>query len=240
MKNFFKQVASGNVGDLGKSVSSALGSLSSGQGAASNDLMKNINLGNLLGAAGVGGILGALIGGKKAKKMMKGAAKMGGVAAAGALAWKFYEKWSQSKSTQAIPQAETTIAQHAQESYNEENRTALVLLEAMVFAARADGHIDETEQGHIHNAVEALFPGQNMSAFLDTLLQKPVDPIALAAKVHSKEEAQDLYRLSCAVIVIDTYMERSYLDGLAEALQLQELEKNNLEKEALAAQSTAN
>ncbi len=260
MKNLFDQVKSGNLGDLGKTVSSALGSgnkLAHSGGAQVSDLMKNMNMGGLLGAAGVGGILGALMGGKKAKKMAKGALKVGGTAAVGMLAWQFYQKWSQSQSTPPQQQQNTHYPQthgHTQEQYTtqqhpqpaiqqnttqeftQQDSTALILLEAMVFAARADGHIDAEEQQNIHNAVEALFPGQNMSAFLDTLLQKPIDPNALAAKVHSKEEAYDLYRLSCAIITIDSFMERSYLDGLAKALQLQEIEKMNLEKEALAAQ----
>ena len=53
----------------------------------------------------------------------------------------------------------------------------------MVFAARADGHIDDKERANIHNAVESLFPGRDMAQVLDTLLNKPLDPASLASRI---------------------------------------------------------
>ncbi len=119
-----------------------------------------------------------------------------------------------------------------------EDTTGLILLEAMVFAARADGHIDEEEQAYIRNAVESLFPEKEMALILNDLLQKPIDPNALAAKVNNPEEAADLYRLSCAAIEVDSFMERSYLDGLAQALRIDEAQKTALEQEAQAVRAS--
>ncbi len=241
MKNIFDAVKSGNMGDIGANLNSALGGGTSAiKGAASS--MGGV--GGLLGSAAIGGLMGALFSGKKTKKIAKKAMVVGGTAAAGALAWNFYQKWSQSKSApQQASQAQAQPAQYqAPQTQNQPAQalpaaesTAIILLEAMVFAARADGHIDDDERQNIHNAAEALFPGQGVVHFLDELLQKPIDPNALAAKVQNKEEAYDLYRLSCAAIDIDSFMERSYLDGLAQALGLNEAEKSTLEQEAMAA-----
>ena len=49
-------------------------------------------LGGLLGSAALGGLFGALMSGKTARKVAQGALMAGGTAAVGALAWKFYQK----------------------------------------------------------------------------------------------------------------------------------------------------
>ncbi len=248
MKGLFDAVKGGGFGDISKSLNDALGGKldsvikSAGGKGASMPSGGFGSVGGLLGSAAIGSVLGALFSGKKSKKIAKKVAKnavlVGGTAAVGALAWKFYQQWSQSSPAQNnqfgdTPQQQQTPIQAAPES-NVTDATALVLLEAMVFAARADGHIDEEEKAYIQNAVESLFPDQEMSATLSSFLEKPIDPISLAAKVNSADEAQDLYRLSCAAINIDSFMERSYLDGLAKALNIEEAQKNSLELEALA------
>lgn len=246
----------GKVGDL----------LNSGMGKAKEGLSQipadKLNLGGMLGSAAIGGLLGALFGGKGVAKVAKGALMVGGTAAAGALAWKFYQKWSQSQVTAqtvsvpgqdsgtppaSIPQAAppvapsgwpTALQQEAAALPPAEN-TALLLLEAMIFAARADGHIDEEEQAHIQNATAALFPGQEMHALLEHMLTKPIDPSALAARVQNPEEGRDLYRLSCTAVHVDNFMERSYLDGLAQALGISAEQKAQLEREAEEARREA-
>ncbi len=244
MKNIFDAVKGANLGNIGSNLSSVLGG--NAAAGAKNVASSMGGVGGLVGSAAIGGLMGALFSGKKAKKMAKGALVVGGTAAAGALAWNFYQKWSQSNNAPQQTQTPTQGAYTAQQSEQTQSQalpqaesTAIILLEAMVFAARADGHIDEEEKQNIHNATEALFPGQQISGLLDNLLQKPIDPVSLAAKVQNKEEAYDLYRLSCAAIDIDSFMERSYLDGLAKALNLNEAEKSNLEQEAMAARQQA-
>ncbi len=259
MKNIFDVVKGGNFAEISQGLNSALGgkldtvmknagSMAGHKGAAPSMPNALSGVGGLLGATAVGGVLGALFGGKKAaKKMAKGAVLVGGTAAAGALAWKFYQKWAEGKG-QAPASAPASYGQFGDAPASSqgqqcaqpapamavEDTTALILLEAMVFAARADGHIDAEEQAYIHNAVEALFPNKEMAVILNELLEKPIDPLSLAAKVKNPEEAADLYRLSCAAINVDSFMERSYLDGLAKALNLNDSQKNTLEQEAAA------
>lgn len=236
--------AGGLGGGLGDTLNNAMGKAKQGMGQIPTD---KLNVGGMLGSAAIGGLLGALFGGKGVGKVAKGALMVGGTAAAGALAWKFYQKWSQNQVTaetvsvpgqisqagQAAPSGwPTALQQEPQAALPPAENTALLLLEAMIFAARADGHIDEEEKAHIQNATTALFPGQEMNALLEHMLTKPIDPSALAARIQNPEEARDLYRLSCTAVHVDNFMERSYLDGLANALAIGAPEKAQLEREA--------
>ncbi len=246
MKGLFDAVKGGGFGDISKSLNDALGgkldTVMKGAGSKGASVASGGfgNVGGLLGSAAIGGVLGALFSGKKTKKLAKNAILVGGTAAAGALAWKFYQKWAQGSAAQNNQFGDQPQQQQAQPAIQPvpestvADATALILLEAMVFAARADGHIDEEEKAYIQNAVESLFPDQEMTSTLNGFLEKPIDPMSLAAKIKSPEEAQDLYRLSCAAINVDSFMERSYLDGLAKALNIEDAQKDSLELEALA------
>ncbi len=275
MKNLFDAVKGGNFAQISQGLNSALGgkldtviqnagsvmgqknnpAASQGMASSANPLGSSLGgVGGLLGATAVGGVLGALFGGKKSmKKMAKGAVLVGGTAAAGALAWNFYQKWAAGQQGQQVSQGQGAQPSAAPSSVGQfgdapaakpapattvQDTTALLLLEAMVFAARADGHIDAEEQAYIENAVATLFPDKEMAATLHDLLSKPIDPQSLASKVQNSEEAADLYRLSCAAINVDSFMERSYLDGLAKALNLSEAQKNQLEQEAEAVRAS--
>lgn len=226
MKNILDSLNSNNglkagLGSVGDTLKSTLQNMGAGNGGG---------IGGLLGSAALGGLLGALFTGKKTKKIAQGALMIGGTAAAGALAWNFYKKWTQGKESSgaaAVPAPQAALAP-AEE-------TALLLLEAMVFAARADGHIDDTEKARIQSTAASLFPGQSVPQLLEALMNAPIDPGDLAARVRDPEEGRDLYRLSCAVVDVDNFMERSYLDGLAQALGISADERGRLEKEAQAA-----
>ena len=93
-------------------------------------------VGGLVGAGALGALLGSF--------MSKGALQNAALIGAGAVAWNFYQKWSQSqKENQPVEPAPAqqpvaTVAPAALDP------TARLLLRAMVFAARADGHIDGT------------------------------------------------------------------------------------------------
>lgn len=189
-------------------------------------------LGGLLGA----GALGALLGSFVSKSVLKDAALVG----AGAVAWNFYQKWSQSRGAQAeeveVFSRQTTGATvGASVPAPALDNTAMLMLRAMVYTARADGHIDATEQGRILKLVEQLWPGRDMSAVMNGLMSEPIDPSRLAAEVRSPEQGDDLYRLSCLIVDVDHFMERSYLDGLASALHLSAERKAALEQEVAQA-----
>ena len=113
--------------------------------------------------------------------------------------------------------------------------TAMLMLRAMVYSARADGRMDATEQSRILKLVEQIFPGRDMTTVMNSLLNEPIDPSMLASEVRSPEQGDDLYRLSCLIVEIDHFMERGYLDGLARALHISEEHKRTLEQEVAQA-----
>ena len=189
-------------------------------------------VGGLVGAGALGALLGSF--------MSKGALQNAALVGAGAVAWNFYQKWSQSQKESQPAEPAPVQQPVAAVAPAELDPTARLLLRAMVFAARADGHIDATEQERISKVVAQMAPGQDTNALLGQLLNAPIDPAALAAEIRSAEQGEDLYRLSCMIVDIDHFMERSYLDALAAALKISEARKGQLEEEARQAKADAN
>lgn len=189
-------------------------------------------VGGLLGA----GALGALLGKSVSNDLMKNAALVG----IGAVAWNFYQKWSQGRAQQAeapasggwsdAPQADQWQSQTPM--VMQLDPTAMLVMRAMIFAARADGNVDATEQQRIDIILQNMLQGQDVSAQLGALQAEMLDPRRIAADVQSAEQAEDVYRLSCVVIDIDHFMERSYLDALGTALNIAPARRAELEADA--------
>ena len=221
-----------------KNIGETLGSLMDTAKEQASGLTKAApgGVGGLVGAGALGALLGSF--------MSKGALQNAALVGAGAVAWNFYQKWSQSQKEgqpaepapvqQPVAPVQQPVAAVAPA---ELDPTARLLLRAMVFAARADGHIDATEQDRISKVVAQMAPGQDTNALLGQLLNAPIDPAALAAEIRSAEQGEDLYRLSCMIVDIDHFMERSYLDALAAALKISEARKGQLEEEARQAKA---
>lgn len=195
-------------------------------------------MGGLLGA----GALGAVLGNIMSSDVVKGVAMAG----AGAMAWNFYKKWAaqnlggQAQDTQAATNMGNSQAGHEVFPFpqSEPARTAPVdpvgelVIRSMTYAAKADGTIDATERQRMQQVLGNLLPGQNVDAVIDSIGKEPLDPQKIAAEVSSPEQAEDVFRLSCAAIDVDHFMETSYLDALAKALGIDEAKKLELEKEA--------
>lgn len=226
----------------------------------------------MLGAAGVGGLLGALFGGSKGiQRTAKNAAVIGGSAALAALAYKMYQNWSQGKQAPQgqAPQGYGAPGYNAGQGYGSapgygapgygapsggfggaqsdnpfadynaqqapamlSNDTGKLVLKAMVFAARADGHIDPSEQEVILSTAKNVTNDPNFNQLIRDYLNEPLDPKSLAAQVSSREQALDLYRLSAAAIVADNQAEQNYLNALASALGLDGSTKLQLDQES--------
>lgn len=200
-------------------------------------------IGGLLGSAALGGVFGMLLTSKSARNMAatagKGALAVGGGAAVAALAWGLYKKWSEKPQAPATADGAvgagtaSTAPAVAAAGGAEQERQAGLLMKAMVFAARSDGHVDEQERESIRAVLETMQLG-DVSRQMESLMTGPIDPASLAAEIRTPEEARDIYRLSCLVMEVDHFMERSYLDALAGALRLTKEEQARLEGEAAA------
>ncbi|MDL2268277.1 tellurite resistance TerB family protein, partial [Desulfovibrio sp. OttesenSCG-928-G15] len=91
---------------------------------------------------------------------------------------------------------------------------------ALVFAAKADGHIDDAEQKAISDKMSELNLGPQTQDLVQQAMNAPLDPALIADGVTDPELAMQLFMLSCSVIDVDHFMERSYLAALAEALHI--------------------
>ena len=195
-------------------------------GSAKNQL-DGMGMGGFGGGAMVGGILGLLLGGKKMRKMAGGVVGYGGAAAAGAMAFKAYQNWQQGKAAATAPVATQADYGHGDPRFLPDAAPAandqpfqLVLIRAMIGAAKADGHIDAQEQKVLFEQVEKMGLDAESKAFVFDALTQPVDIEALAASAKGIEQATELYLISRVAIDIDHPAERAYLQALGHKLNL--------------------
>ncbi len=191
----------GGGGALGGMLSQVLGggaNTNRGAGGGLGDV-----LGSLLGggqAAG-GGLAGGLIG-SLAKAAMS---QMGGGGSPQAAADNF------DLSRYAAGQVETQ---------KDENDRALVMIRAMLTAAKADGQIDADEQQRILGKLNEAGASQEMRQFIQDELRKPVDVDSIVSEVDSPHMATEVYTASLFAIDIDTRGEQAYMNQLASRLGL--------------------
>lgn len=170
-----------------------------------------------LGAGAVGGgLVNLLMGSKKSKKMGKkvgkNALKIGGAAALGTLAYKVYNNWQANQSTAATSSSEQF----------DENSTIhdQLILKAMIAAAKADGHVDQTEMSHIESAIEQAGADDQLKTMIHQELNKPLDPSQIAQLAHTPQQASEIYLASLIVVDEQNFMEKAYLKELAKQLNL--------------------
>jgi uncharacterized membrane protein YebE (DUF533 family) len=90
----------------------------------------------------------------------------------------------------------------------------------MVAAAKADGHIDATEQRRLFAEVERLGLDVEAKAYVFDLLTHDVDLESLASAVGTPEQGAELYLAARLAIDPDQPAERAHLDALARRLNL--------------------
>ncbi|OIQ26029.1 tellurite resistance TerB family protein [uncultured Vibrio sp.] len=166
-----------------------------------------------LGAGAIGGgLVGALMGSKKTKKIGKKAVGIGGAAALGALAYKVYNDY-QSK------QGQTLNDEQARFDENDANHSILIL-RSMIAASKADGHVDEEEMAKIELAVENMGADYQITKLVSEELHKPLDPSEIAQLATSPQQASEIYLASLIVADEQNFMEKAYLKELAKQLNL--------------------
>ncbi|HHF3093145.1 TPA: tellurite resistance TerB family protein [Vibrio diabolicus] len=186
-------------------------------GKQTNNIKSSSNSSSLktLGAGAVGGgLIGMLMGSKKSKKMTKkigsGALKVGGAAALGALAYKVYNDWQSKQSGQGV-----------HETFDpDDSKHSVLILKAMIGAAKADGHVDEEEMARIEQALADMGADEHVRQLVQQELNKPLDPAEIANQATSPQQASEIYLASLIVADEQNFMEKAYLQELAKQLQL--------------------
>ena len=161
-----------------------------------------------------------LLGTKGGRKLTGGALKLGSLAAVG---------WQAKQTGLATSEKDKPIVELAPP---QAEQRSLLLLRAMIAAAKADGHIDATEQEKINTLIEHLDLDSGTLTMMTREMAKPVAVEALAADVDSTAAAAEVYMTSLMVIDPDQPVEREHLNKLAAALKLDAVLVSTLEAEA--------
>jgi uncharacterized membrane protein YebE (DUF533 family) len=114
----------------------------------------------------------------------------------------------------------------------ERDELSLVLLRAMIAAAKADGHIDAAEQKNIFAKLDGLELDNDAKAFVIDELRRPLDIEAVVKGATSPERAVEIYAASVLAIDPDDPAEQAYLAMLASRLKLDPALKASVETEA--------
>ncbi|ENO12756.1 tellurite resistance TerB family protein [Marinobacter nanhaiticus D15-8W] len=200
---------SGKGLDVGRMVDSLSSQLKGGRGSSGGLDMKS-----LLG----GSALGMMVGSKRGQKMGGKALKYGALAGIGVLAWKAYQNYQGSSTASATDNQQGQPLEQLQGQQQEQR--GLEILQAMIMAAKADGHIDADERALLTQEIEKLGPDDELHAWIQQQFDAPLDASALARSADSPQAAREIYLVSAAIIDDQNPMERAWLDQLAGALNL--------------------
>ena len=175
-------------------------------------------------------IAGVLLGTKTGRQVAGNALALGGLAAIAGLGYQAYKNYRDGNqpqpAPQSTPQAEPQFLPPPTDSGFStapavaSNDFTLSLVRAMIAAARADGHIDDTERQRILGKVQEAGVGSEAESFFQRELANPVDLDAIVASAKTEEQRVQVYTASRLAIEPDSRAERGYLDLLAGRLGL--------------------
>ena len=169
------------------------------------------------------GSLGALVfGSKTGRSVAMSAAKLGGIALIGGLAYKAYQNYQAGKplldaNQQPILPAPAGTGFEPQAA---SDTTALTFIRAMIAAAAADGQIDATERNTILAGLKEAGLDAEAHQWLAAEMARPASIDALVEAADSPELATQIYAAARLAIDPDTPAEKDFLAGLAGALGL--------------------
>ena len=186
--------------------------------------LKDLIANNKLGAGAALGGLGALILGTGAGRALAGsAARLGGLALIGGLAYKAYQNYQQGLPPLGgkPPTQQGLIAAPKGSGFEPDAVThdsAVLYIRAMIAAAAADGRIDAREQQKILGGLQQAGMNEAAQQFLSKEINNPATVEDLAAAVSSPQDAVQVYTAARVAVDVDNDEEHEFLGHLAEAL----------------------
>lgn len=225
-----KLLASGKqLADQGKDVAQkGLEIAADKLGVPENGPQRDATIDGLKKGAIAGGLLALILGTKSGRKVAAPIVKIGSLAALGGIAWKVYSNYQKQQGVDPPNEHVGNL------TGPEAEQRSLAVIKAMVAAAKADGHIDASEQEVIGKQISASDLGPVASQLLMSEIQKPLNVDDVASESKSTESAVEIYLASLLVADTDNEQERSYLDSLARRLRLSDDLVRQLELEAFA------
>lgn len=207
-----------------------------------------------------GGIATALLG---KSDIVEGAAKLGGMALLGTLAYKAYNNYQETKAVGGnasvvgsvknagqgmLGSAQGLLAglmggqagaqpQAAPAAIAAPQLTpdfALAVIRAMIGAAKADGHVDAAETDKIFGQIESQGLKPEEKSLLMREMANTPDVASIAASAKTQEEAAQIYLAATLVCDSQCAAEQAYLANLASHLKLDAAFTQALQGELLA------
>ncbi len=161
-----------------------------------------------------GGLLALMLGTEGGRKVTGKVVKYGSLTAAAAVAYRAYQSWQSQDPEEASGMSINDLDDAAAQ------KRGLLLVQAMIAAANADGQIDDNEQKTIQKQLAELDLNEETVAMLQSEFAQPMTPEQLAGQVDSTAAASEVYLLSSLVVDEVNAAERDYLSRLAAALRL--------------------
>src|SRR5689334_12748271 len=185
LDQFIGGLNQGQPNQQGQQAGGPWGQISQGAGG---DLLQKAGgfLGGFGGGALTGGLAGLLLGSKGGRKLAGNALTYGGMAVAGALAYRAYQNYQAGKQATPAAAAQTPLLPPPADTpfnpVHEADQQSLGrnLLRAMIAAAKSDGHIDAAEQANIFAQMDKLNVGAEDKIFVMDELRRPLDVDAVA------------------------------------------------------------
>ncbi|QVW25510.1 DUF533 domain-containing protein [Pseudomonas hormoni] len=208
----------------------------SGQGALGGGL--GGLLGGLLGGgaganSGLGGLLGGMLGGGSAiggstQRRSGGGTNYAALASLGMMAFQAYQAWqrSQAASPQQAPRTVDLLSGPEVEDHSH------AVLRALIAAAKADGRIDDAEKHMISTEIGRHTDDPELQQWLDDEVARPLDAADVAQSATDPAIAAEMYLASVMLVDDQQDAERTYLDELAAALQIDPDLQVHLEQQA--------
>jgi uncharacterized membrane protein YebE (DUF533 family) len=254
------------VGGLSKAAGAASAPVGERVGAkVQEQVARNPGAAKVAEAALVG-LAGLLVNSRRSRGIM-GGGKLGSLALLGGVAFKAYQAYRGGKPLVDVTPRETpaapaqpaaaptpgsgasqdTVAQELaalgvpeSSSFHPVSQTeddALLYLRAMVAAAAADGQIDAAERARIAQGMRQAGIDEQATHWLESEFSEPADVEELAAGVTTPEKAAQVYTAARLAIDPDSIQERAFLTNLAEALDLDQRLRDQIDATAAAARA---
>jgi len=189
-----------------------------------------IKRGDPMAMGGLGALAGAVLGGGSMSSALKG----GGMALLGTLAVSALRNWNKGESTPPSAEdfaREAPVGVRPPSNTSEEQElqnNALLVVKAMINAAKADGEIDGAEMQRIVGKLNKDGISDEERAFLESEMRKPLDLHGLVSQVSNPELAVQVYAASLLAIEVDTAAEQDYMNRLAQGLGLNQQTLDNV------------
>ena len=125
-----------------------------------------------------------------------------------------------SRQGSAQPGMAEDAAPYGDDVATDEQGRAMLMIRAMITAAKADGEIDPQERQKILGRLEQAGADAEAQAFVRDEMARPADLQAIVSAVDSPHTAIEAYAASLFAIDVDTPAEVAYMRQLAQGLGL--------------------